>query len=148
MLVEYKRLVDVIKAENLPEAAQKEALKDIIRLYAEHLKKDEKEALYYTKSAILHLFKNGRLRGLTEDLKGLKPTYIHIMDAVTPQDMQTYKFTDKDTACFIILREKLEKELAFIENSNESVTSAAKHEYVNIVCSLGLDDEVYALKEG
>lgn len=148
MLAEYKRLVAVIKADDLPEEAQKEALKDILRLYSEHLKKDEKEALYYTKSAILHLFKHEKLRGLTEGLKGLKPVYIRIMDAITPKDMQTYKFTEKDTACFTILRDKLEKELAFIENSNESATSNFKHEYVNIVCSLGLDEEVYALKEG
>lgn len=146
MLEEYKRLVDIIKSDKYEETKQEEALKALLRLYSHHNKKDEAEALKYTKSAVLCLFKKGCLRGLTENLKGLKPTYIKIMDLVKSSDMEFFKFTEEDKECFIILREKLDKEIAFILNTNDT-GKFGSHETVNQICSEGIDDdEVYGLK--
>lgn len=146
MLEDYKRLVDIIKSDKYEESKQEEALKALLRLYSHHLKQDENEALKYTKSAVLCLFKKGCLRGLTENLKGLKPTYIKIMDLIKPGDMEFFKFTETDKECFITLREKLDKEIAFILDTNDS-GKFSSHEKVNQICSEGIDDDdIYSLK--
>ena len=139
MLEEYKTLVYTIKASSLSDDVRKKAVEQLIRLYSKHSKEDEKEALNYTKGAILHLFKNGRLRGMTEELKGLKHTYIQIMDLITQKDMDTVGLTPEDREHFEALKEKLHNELQFTVGSNEQV---------NEISVDGIeDDDVYMLKK-
>ncbi len=136
----YVTLVNVIKNKALSDDVHRSALEDLIRLFASHTKENEDEALRYTKGAVLHLFKQGTLRGLTENLKGLKPAYLSIMDSITSADMQKLALSEEDTAAFYKLKDKLEHEIEFISYSNE---------LQNEICAKGIeeDDVVYDLKE-
>lgn len=145
MQKEYVRLVKIIRSAELPEELHKKALHDLVHLYNFHQKSNMPEARKYSKSALLYLFKEGRLRGLTEDLKGLKPAYIDIMDQVKASDMDFFNFTPNDRQCFSTLKDKLEHGLAFIISSNEHKRGIL-HEKVNHISSEGLNDEVYGLK--
>lgn len=136
----YVTLVNVIKNKELSDDVHRSALEDLIRLFATHTKEDQNEALRYAKGAVLHLFKQGTLRGLTENLKGLKPTYLTIMHSITAEDMNKLSLSPDDTEAFFKLIDKLEHEIEFISYSNE---------LQNEICAKGIeeDDVMYDLKE-
>ncbi len=106
MYTEYKKEVLIIKDSGRSLDHRQLALRNLLTLYTAHKKKHSHEAVFYIKQSVLHLFRVGVLRGLTEGLGSLKLVWLDIMESVTNEEMEKMGLSPTDIVDFHKLMEK------------------------------------------
>ncbi len=106
MFTEYKNEVLIIKDTGRSLDHRQLSLRNLLTLYTSHKKQHSHEAVFYIKQSVLHLFRVGVLRGLTEGLGSLKLVWLDIMESVNNEEMEKMGLKPTDIADFHRLLEK------------------------------------------
>lgn len=133
MYTEYKKEVLIIKDSGRSIEHRQLSLRNLLTLYTSHRKKHSHEAVFYIKQSVLHLFRVGVLRGLTEGLGSLKLVWLDIMESVSNEEMEKMGLNSTDIVDFHRLLEKFRQNVNPADTRYQMYTQETEDEIYDIL---------------